>query len=359
MRYVMPKDYISLKIGTYMNRLRLIRTLTIIVLVIILAQTGYSQDKVGTSAAPFLGIAIGPAGIAMGGAYSSFGRDASAMFWNPGAMSQMNQSYVSFSHTEWFLGTDYNWIGIVLDVGGGSAFGMQLAILDYGEEDVTTVEFQEGTGNRWTAQDLFATISYARNFTERFSVGGSLKFVQERIFNESGSAFAIDLGLLFITPFNGMRLGVSMTNFGTDMTLDGKDLFHQYDQDPENFGNNPTITSKLKTDAWPLPLFFRLGLSMDVVKLDENTMITLAADAVLPSDNMAVVNVGGEFNYQDLFFLRAGYKSIGRVDSEEGLTAGLGVAFNVPSMARIIIDYAYAEFGLLGDIHTFGVGFAF
>ena len=88
-------------------------------------------------------------------------------------------------------------------------------------------------------------------------------------------------------------------------------------------------------------------------------MVTLAADAVLPSDNTAVVNVGREFNYQDFFFLRAGYKSIGRIDSEEGLTAGLGIAFNVPSMARIIIDYAYAEFGMLGDIHTFGVGFAF
>jgi hypothetical protein len=342
-----------------MNRQRLIRTLTIILLVILPVQTGYSQDKVGTSAAPFLGIAIGPAAISMGGAYASFGRDAYALYWNPGAMSQMDHSYVSFSHTEWFLGTDYNWLGVVLKAGESDAFGVQLAVLDYGDEPVTTVEFQEGTGNVWSAQDLFATISYARSFTHRFSIGGSFKFIQEKIFNTSASAIAMDLGLMFITPFNDMRLGVSMSNFGTDMTLDGKDLFHQYDQDPDAFGNNPTITSKLKTDPWPIPLIFRLGLSMDVVKLDETTMLTLAADAVLPSDNTAVINAGGEFNYQDLLYLRAGYKSIGRVDSEEGLTAGLGVAFNVPSMARIIIDYAYAEFGLLGDIHTFGVGFAF
>jgi hypothetical protein len=342
-----------------MNRQRLIRTFSVLVFISFLAQNGYSQDKVGTSAAPFLGIALGPAGIAMGGAYTSFGRDASALYWNPGAISQMNQSYASFSHTEWFMGTDYNWLGVVVDAGGGNAFGIQLAVLDYGEEDVTTVYDQEGTGDRWTAQDLFATITFARNFTSRFSVGGSIKFIQEKIYHESGTAFAMDLGLLFITPFNGMRLGVSMSNFGTDMTMDGKDLFHQYDQDPDAYGDNPTITSKLKTDAWPLPLFFRLGVSMDVLRLDEQTMLTLATDAVLPSDNSAAVNVGGEFNYRDLLFLRAGYKTLGRVDSEEGLTAGLGIAFTVPSMARILIDYAYAEFGMLGDIHTFGVGFSF
>jgi len=342
-----------------MNCQRLIHTGACLLLTILLVLPGYAQEKVGTSAAPFLGIALGPAGIAMGGAYTSFGRDAAALYWNPGAISQMNQSYASFAHTEWFMGTDYNWLGVVINTGGGNAFGLQLAILDYGEENVTTVYAQEGTGDKWTAEDLFATVSFARNFTNRFSVGGSLKFIQEKIYHESATAFAIDLGLLFITPFNGMRLGVSMSNFGTDMTMDGKDLFHQYDQDPEAYGNNPTITSKLKTDAWPLPLFFRLGVSMDVLRIDEQTTVTLATDAVLPSDNAATVNVGGELNYHDLLYLRAGYKTIGRVNSEEGLTAGLGVAFTVPSMARIIIDYAYAEFGLLGDIHTFGVGFAF
>ena len=195
-------------------------------------------------------------------------------------------------------------------------------------------------------------------FGNQFSVGGSIKFIREQIYHESASAFAIDLGLLFITPFNGMRLGMSISNFGTDMQMDGKDLFHQYDQDPEVYGNNPTITSKLKTDPWPLPLFFRLGLSMDVMQSDMTTL-TLATDALVPSDNTTVINVGAEFNYADLFFVRGGYQSLGRSDTEEGLTAGLGIAFNVPGMALINIDYAFTDFGMLGDIHTFGVGFGF
>jgi hypothetical protein len=341
-----------------MTHQRLIQFILAVTVIIINVSPGYTQDKVGTSAAPFLGIALDPIGAAMGGAYVSYGRDASALYWNPGAIAFSNNSFASFAHTEWFIGTDYNWMGLIFNIGNGNAFGAQIAVLDYGEEEVTTHNFPDGTGAIWDAQDLFATLSYARKFTNDFSIGGSFKIIRERIWNETASAFAVDLGLIYVTPFNGMRLGMSISNFGTEMTMDGKDLFHQYDQDPEVFGNNATITSKLKTDPWPLPLFFRLGISMDVVQIDQ-IILTLATDAVVPSDNTTVINVGGEFAYRDLLFLRAGYKSLGRSETQEGLTAGLGVAFNVPGLSKIAIDYAFTDFGILGDIHTYGVGFIF
>jgi len=143
------------------------------ILLICVVSISYGQDKVGTSAAPFLGIAIGPAAQAMGGAYVSYGRDAYALYWNPGAISRVGRSVASFAHTNWIMGTKYNWGGLILNMGEGNAFGVQFGFLDYGEELVTTVDFPDGTGDRWSASDLFATLSFARNFTERFSVGGS------------------------------------------------------------------------------------------------------------------------------------------------------------------------------------------
>lgn len=318
----------------------------------------FGQDKVGTSAAPFLGISIGGAASAMGGAFVSVARDASASYWNPGALSRIGRSEITFTHTAWFIGTSYDWGGVVLNLDGNNAFGANLAILDYGEENVTTVQEPEGNGLRWSAQDLFASLSYARNLTDRFSIGGSVKYIRQKIYNESASGYALDLGLLYITRFNGMRLGVSITNFGTEMRMEGKDLLHPYDQDPNNLGNNPTITSELKTQSWPLPLFYRVGVSMDVVKVSQ-TSLMLATDAVIPSDNSTIINVGAELNWNQIFFLRGGYKSLIREDSEEGLTAGVGFNYFVPGLGKIGIDYSYNDFGLLEEIHTWGVSFSF
>jgi hypothetical protein len=131
-----------------------------------------------------------------------------------------------------------------------------------------------------------------------------------------------------------------------------------YDLDPENLGNNPTISSKLSTQSWPLPLFYRVGASMDVLSLGQNSLM-LATDAVIPSDNSTIINVGGEFNWNQIIFLRAGYRSLLRDATEEGLTAGVGFKYFVPGLGRIILDYAYNDYGLLEEIHVLGFGFAF
>ncbi len=337
---------------------KIINTFMAILFLSSMTVNGFSQDKVGTAAAPFLGISIGGAATAMGGAYVSLAKDASALYWNPGAISRLERSQVNFTHTSWFVGTNYNWAGAILNIGSGNALGFNMGLLDYGEEDVTTVNAPEGNGEKWSAQDLFVAFTYARNLTDRFSIGGSAKIIQQKIYHESATGYAFDIGLLYITRFNGMRLGMSITNFGTDMRMEGKDLLHSYDQDPGSYGNNSNISSMLRTADWPLPLFYRVGVSMDVISVGENT-IMLATDALIPSDNSTIINVGGEYNWNNLFFLRAGYKSLMRQDTQEGLTAGLGIQYFIPGLGRVSFDYAYNDYGLLEQIHTLGLGFSF
>jgi hypothetical protein len=155
-----------------------------------------------------------------------------------------------------------------------------------------------------------------------------------------------------------MRLGVSISNFGTEMQLDGKDLLIPYDPDQNSAGNNPNISSKLRTDSWPLPLFYRVGVSMNVFSVAQNTLL-ISTDAVVPGDNSTIINVGAEFNWNQIFFLRAGYKSLMREETQEGLTAGLGLKYFVSGIGQASIDYAYNDYGLLDEIHTLGFGFTF
>jgi len=338
------------------------RTLAIaIALVAIICSSGTelrAQAKVGTAAAPFLGIAIGPRAAAMGGAFSAVVNDATSLYWNPGGISRMGQSQVLVSHANWLVGTDFNWAGVVLNVHENNAIGLSVTLLDYGEEEVTDELNQEGTGARWSAQDLAVAASYARTMTDRFSIGGSFKLIQQKIWNETATSMAFDVGLLFITQFDEMRLGMSISNFGSDLKFEGKDLLARIDIDPDNSGNNETLVSEMKVDSWPLPLFFRVGLAYDLLR-SSRTRVTLAADALRPSDNTGVLNLGTEVGLYDLLFLRGGYKSLLREDSEEGLTLGAGLRYNLGAAGIVTFDFAYADFGILDNVQIYSLGINF
>ncbi len=318
----------------------------------------HAQAKVGTTAASFLGIAVGPRATGMGGAFVASGADASAMYWNPGALSRGGQSQILGATTNWLVDTKFNWVGLKLAVDRDNAIGLSVTQLDYGEDLVTTVAQPDGTGERWTAQDIAVGVSYSRNLTDRFSIGGSLKYISQRIWNESATALAFDLGLMFVTPFDGMRLGMSLSNFGSDMQLQGKDLVRRIDLDPETTGNNNTIVASLKTDGWELPLFVRAGVAYDLYTTND-FLVIVATDVVRPNDNDMMVNVGGEISFQNMLFVRAGYKSLFLADAQEGLTAGIGVLYPIFGTTAASIDFTYQDFGIFESVTTLTFGVTF
>jgi len=327
-------------------------------LAVMVALPAIGQTKVGTTAAQFLGISVGPRAIAMGGAYVASNEDATSLYWNPGAFQQAGKSQLTFSNTNWLVGTKFRWLGLMLNLGGEDAIGLSLTQLDYGEEEVTTVALPEGTGERWSAQDLSIALSYCRRLTDRFSMGATVKYVDQRIWNESASTFAFDVGLLFVTGFHDMRLGVSMSNFGGEMKMDGRDLLQRVDIDPSNSGSNKALVGSLKTDPWAIPLLFRVGVAIDAFQ-DDQYKVTLAADALRPNDNEESVNAGGEVGWNNMVFIRGGYKSLFGTDAEEGISLGAGLKYTAESFGAIEVNYSYTEFGLFGNLNTFALAISF
>lgn len=330
----------------------------LVVLMLLAALPAESQKKVGTTAGQFLGISAGPRAIAMGGAYVASNDDVTSLYWNPGAFQQAGKSQVAFSHTNWLVDTKFRWVGLMLNLGGEDAIGMSFTQLDYGEEDVTTVALPEGTGERWSAQDLAIGVSYCRRLTDRFSMGASVKYIDQRIWNESANTFAFDIGLLYVTGFHDMRLGVSMSNFGGELKLDGRDLVQIIDIDQGNSGSNKALVGSLKTDSWAIPLLFRVGVAIDAYK-DEMFRLTLAADALRPNDNEESVNAGAEVGWNDMVFLRGGYKSLFGKDTEEGLSLGAGVKYTSEGFGAVEVNYAFTKFGLFGNINTIALAVSF
>jgi opacity protein-like surface antigen len=324
-----------------------------------------AQSKVATTSAQFLGIAVGARAIGMGGAYVAEDADVSSLYWNPGAIAQTNKSEFAFVNTNWLVDTKFQWFGFMLNLDGENAIGVSLTQLNYGESDVNTVAYPNGTGEKWDAKDLAIGFSYARRLTDRFSIGGTAKYIDQRIWNESASTFAFDAGLLYVTNLSGLRIGMSMSNFGGDLQLAGRDLLQQVNIDPTNAGSNKTLVGNLKTDSWPTPLLFRVGVAADPIKTDL-LRATIAIDALRPNDNVESVNVGAEVAWQEMVFFQAGYQSllareaIGKKDTQQqGLTLGVGVRYTIDGVAAIGFNYAYQKFGLFGNLSTIGLSIVF
>ncbi len=340
-------------------------TFALVALALCLSNGGHSQSKVGTTAAQFLGISVGPRAIAMGGAYVASSFDVTSLYWNPGAFIQASKNQFIFSNTNWLVGTKFRWFGAMVDLDADDAVGVSVTQLDYGSEEITTVDNPDGTGQYWDAQDLAVGVSYSRRLTDRFSIGGSVKYVTQSIWNESASNITFDLGLLFVTDFNGLRLGMSMSNFGGDMKLSGRDLLYKIDIDPTNPGGNKNLVGDLKTDSWPMPLLFRVGVAMDAIKTDD-FRFTVAADALRPSDNNISGNLGGEVAYMETFFVRGGFQSLvgsepafNKSNQQQGLSLGAGVAYQIPGVVALQVDYAWTKFGVFGNLSTIGLAIGF
>jgi len=315
--------------------------------------------KKGTTAAAFLGIDVGPKAIAMGGAFVSVANDVTAMYWNPAGISQIDNFNATFSNTRWIADLSFNYAGVVFPLEGIGSVGLNATFLTMDQIERTTIESPDGTGELFDAGSYAFGLSFARNLTDQFAIGFNIKYINERLYHVSADGFAVDIGAMFDTGLEGLNLGMSITNYGTKMQLDGRDLRFQTDVAPNISGNNQTIGAELQTDMFELPLMFRVGVSMDVLKGLGNSNLILSADALHPNDDVEYLNLGGEYVFYDMFSLRAGYKGLFAENTEQSISLGGGIHYTLLESVTFYFDYSYIDFGILNAVHTFSVSLGF
>lgn len=311
--------------------------------------------KVGTTAAGFLGIDMGPRGTGMGGAYVSVANDVSAMYWNPSGIARIDGFEANFSSVKWIADLTLNYAGMVMPLGELGTVGLNATFLTMEQMERTTIAHPEGTGEFFDAGCYAFGLCYARNLTNQFSIGINAKYINERYYHSTATGFALDVGTLFDTRFYGFIIGMSISNYGTKMQLNGQDFQVQHDIDVNVSGNNPNINARLMADPYELPLMFRVGISTDVFNGWANSNLILAADALHPNDDVEYVNVGCEYVFNNLFTLRVGYKGLFAKASEQGLNFGGGIRYEIGG-TRLKVDYSYISFGILNSVHMVGFG---
>ncbi|MDD8017158.1 MAG: PorV/PorQ family protein [Bacteroidota bacterium] len=314
--------------------------------------------KAGTVMGTFLKIGVGPRAAAMGESFVATANDLTSIYWNPAGMAWLSGNQAYFSQTEWLAGMQHSFGAMSLSLGEFGTIGGSFILLKAPDQEVTTVESPDGTGEMYSYQDISFGLSYSRQISDRFSFGITGKYIVSSLYRLSATAFAFDVGTLYLIPETSLRLGMSLSNFGTKMQYTGDNLERPIDIDPTTTGETDRVTAFLKTEQWDLPLSFKVALSNDF-HLGEQARLTVSIDAVNPNDNKEYLNIGGELAYKEFLFLRGGFKSINLDQSEGGLSFGAGLDFPIAEGTRSLIDYSFTDWGRLKNVHRFGIGIKF
>ena len=331
----------------------------------------FAQNNVATTSAAFLEIGPGARSLGMGSAYVSVANDASSLYWNPAGIVNVSRPEVQSFYTPWLVETQYYYNTAVVPLGPYGNLGFSFTAITMDEMVVRTVQDPEPSdyGQKFDAGNISMGIAYAKKLTDRFSFGFQTKFIQESIWQMNAQGFAVDIGTLFITK-RDLRIGMSVSNFGGKLGMEGNNTLVDIDVDENIYGNNDRIDGNLGTAKWPLPLMFRFGISREFT-FASNMKCLFAVDAIHPNNNPEYLNIGLEYSAMDMVFLRVGKshtfyelsfqeedQNIG-IGPEQGLSFGAGVKYQIPRGPMINIDYVFTDFGIFNNIEGYSISFTF
>ena len=335
------------------------RTAGLATLALAAVAAGPALAQSGTAAAEFLNVPVGARATAMGGAFGATASDGTALYWNAAGLAGLDRSTATFEYAPWHVGSDFNFASVA----GKTPLGVVavgVTALTYDEMDVIRedVNNQEPTGQTFSAGSYAVALGYASRLTERFAIGGAVKVVRENIAESSATGVGFDVGTLFTTPFRGVRLGASIANFGSKLSIDGEDLNVPFDPLPGQEGNNNAVPGRLQTDAFDLPLTMRVGLAGEVYDAG-GTRVTLAVDALSPSTAGQHLNVGAEVGLLGgLVQLRGGYQELFMEESTRSFTAGAGLRYGFGGL-DLSADYAYEATDYFDSVNRIAVALRF
>ena len=294
-------------------------------------------QRAGISTAQFLKIGVGGRAASMGEAFVALSNDVSALYWNPAGLAEFSDDQVILSHNEWLVDINHDFLGAVYHLDNDNSFGVSVTALTMDEMKVTTEFAPFGTGEYFSYSDIAVAVTYARKMTDQFSVGATIKYMEETLDKLKMRGVMVDLGTYYWTGLGTTRFAVTVSNFGNDLAPDGEVVL---------------VGGRSNSDwqSFSPPTIFRIGFAFEPYE-DEINRITTSIQLNHPNDNSENFALGAEYSYNKMFYLRGGYKFNA---DDQNYSFGAGV--NVPiSITNISFDYAYSNYTTLGGVHRFSL----
>jgi long-subunit fatty acid transport protein len=333
----------------------------LVIFAALLSSNSFALEKVGTTSMQVLKTSMGVRGIAMGNAMVATVEGAEAAWWNPGALVKTKKNQVEIAQINMPADIQMNSLSYSRPWGEYGAFSAHLINLFTDDMKVRTIDYPEGNGENFNASDFVLGVGYAQRLTDKFSLGGNLRFLHSALEEATYSGLAVDLGTLYQTNLRSMRLGMAIQSLGPDVKYSGDYL------DYREAGLQQSDPQSEEFEGAALPTMFRLGVSFDVeemfgMKPCDKSSATMAIEMDHPNDNKERLNFGAEYDYMKTLFVRAGGKF--GYDTES-FSAGFGLRFDVMNEYALTFDYAYSHWGAITEAgdgfmdqpHRLAVGF--
>ncbi|MFZ5516659.1 MAG: PorV/PorQ family protein [Candidatus Zhuqueibacterota bacterium] len=338
----------------------------LLIVIAVSAQALFGQgevNKVGTTAANFLKLEVGARAMSLAGAYTAVANDVTALQWNPAGISSLGRITASYNNTNLYAGIKHQFLGVVVPMGINNFFGFSLNYVDIGRIEKTTVDDPDGTGIMFDNYNMSAGVSYSRMLTDRVTFGVTGRWVHEQIWEQGADGVSMDMGIIFAPQVSGLKIGMSITNFGPDMTMDNGPLTtfaYEPQEEMEGVGNRD-LDAQLQVEKYALPISFQLGASVDIMGAnssfvsDKSNRISAIFELNDSFDNAMRAKYALEYEWRHLLALRAGYKQ-----NYDLATFSWGGGLKIPVRGMDLrFDYGMADYGDLGYVNVTSIQIGF
>jgi hypothetical protein len=340
----------------------LIKFMTVLMLMVVATQALWAggANRTGTAGAQELLIPIGARDIGLGGSTIATTSGIEALFWNPAGITKSPTSTnFLFTHMSYIadIGVEYGAVSINFE--GLGIIALNLKSLSIGDIPVTTEDNPDGTGQTYNPQFFTTGLTFAKQLSDRISVGVTANMVLERLGQVNSSGFAFNAGVMYdnLASISGLSIGVVVKNIGPQMHFDGPGLYRVATVSAQARG--PQYYT-IETAPFEMPSTIEIGLGYRVAMSGENGLLLSTA---FQNNNFSddEYKIGAEYSFNKVFFVRGGWTFAPNIDDMDylfGPTAGAGVIIENEGTA-VAVDYAFRSTRYFSGGHVISVRIGF
>jgi hypothetical protein len=319
------------------------KKLILFILLAIAPLAAQQFGQVGTSGAQLLKINFDPRASALGNAAASVVNNASALSTNVAGIEGIQKADIAFTYVPWFAGIDMVSFAAAYRLQDIGVVGVQFTGFS-AQEEITTIESENGTGQNYSIQNTIMGVSFARHITDKLVMGFQAKLTRESYYDHSTSGLAFDIGSSYDLGFMGSRLALTLQNFGADLEpLEG------------NYNDYSDNNLQKGFARVPLPVTFRASFTMEPIVSDAYR-IRFIADLIHPNDNIEHYCLGSEVLLYDFLAVRGGLKM--NYDNES-FAAGIGFRGDKFLGQNVRFDYSFEKYKILPSVQKLSIGISF
>ncbi|MBA7465442.1 hypothetical protein ES707_00611 [subsurface metagenome] len=159
----------------------------------------------------FLSWGAGARSLGMGKAFVSIADDASATYWNPAGLAQIDRKEITALHAILWADTMYDFISYVHPITGIGTVGGSITRLYSGkfdgrdENNISTHEFSD-------SQTALGA-SYGKQIVDVLALGASIKYVTHNLDDHKNGNFTFDIGAMYKSPMvEHLQVGLNLRN---------------------------------------------------------------------------------------------------------------------------------------------------